>query len=106
MHIALARIQASPELGQFTHPMVFVVGDGEPTDKPATIAGINRFRTSGIPILGIGIGEGAGEMATLFPESVVEPNLSGMAHTLSRMLRTTLHEQITTSGSHAIRCAA
>ena len=105
MHVALSRIQASPELGQFTHPMVFVVGDGEPNDKPATIAGINRFRASGVPILGIGIGEEATEMAALFPEFVVEPNLSGMAHTLSRMLETTLHEQIA-AGAQTLRRAA
>ena len=44
-------------------------------------------------------------MAALFPESVVEPNLSGMAHTLSRMLETTLHEQIA-AGAQTLRRAA
>ena len=106
MHIALARILASPELGQFSHPIVMVVGDGEPNDEAATLAGINRFRGAGIPILGIGIGEDTREMAALFPESVVEPNVNAMAHTLSGVLRAMLLDQIAATGAQPVRHAA
>jgi Mg-chelatase subunit ChlD len=106
MHIALARILTSTELSQFTHPIVIVVGDGEPNDKSATLAGINRFQAAGIPILGIGIGSDTQEMASLFPKSVIEPNVGAMAHTLSSVLRTTLHEQIAATGAQPLRRAA
>jgi hypothetical protein len=82
------------------------VGDGEPNDEAATLAGINRFRGAGIPILGIGIGEDTREMAALFPESVVEPNVNAMAHTLSGVLRATLLDQIAATGAQPVRHAA
>lgn len=106
MHIALARILASPELSQFAHPIVMVVGDGEPDSQSATLAGINRFQAAGIPILGIGIGPDTREMGALFPQSVIEPNVGAMAHTLSSVLRATLHEQIAATGAKPLHRAA
>lgn len=92
MDEALAHIHASPELQQFTHPIVLVLGDGTPSDASATLAQIAKFESTGIPILGLGIGPDTKEMTTLFKTSLVGLDIKKVATTLSSTLRKTLHQ--------------
>lgn len=90
MALALGRIHASPELAQYAHPLVFVVSDGMPRAASEISAWIRRFKACAIPLLGIGIGRETRKMADLFPQSVVVPDVTTMAHTLSKVLRKTV----------------
>ena len=106
MHRALEGIQSSPELEQFAHPVVFVVGDGDPDCRSASAASINRLRAGSVPVFGIGIGSEMRQMASLFAESVLVPNVSVLAKTLGRVLRKTLLNQIAATGAQPRRRAA
>jgi len=106
MHRALEGIQASPELEQFAHPVVFVVGDGDPDCKSASVSSINRLEAANVPVFGIGVGEEMRQMAALFSESVLVPNVSVLAKTLGRILRKTLLNQIAATGAQPNRRAA
>jgi Mg-chelatase subunit ChlD len=106
MHRALEGIQSSPELEQFAHPVVFVVGDGDPDCRSASAASINRLQAASVPVFGIGIGAEMRQMASLFAESVLVPNVSVLAKTLGRILRKTLLNQIAATGAQPRRRAA
>ena len=106
MHRALEGIQASPELEQFAHPVVFVVGDGDPDCRSASVSSINRLEAANVPVFGIGVGEEMRQMAALFSESVLVPNVSVLAKTLGRILRKTLLNQIAATGAQPNRRAA
>ncbi len=90
MDKALAGIQASAELGQFSNPIVLVVGDGEPDNMAASKSCIQRFQAAKIPLCGIGIGRDTEGMVSLFPEAVAVPDVSAMAKSLAAVLRKTL----------------
>lgn len=90
MEKALEGIHASAELGQFSNPIVLVVGDGEPDNTAASKSCIKRFQAARIPLCGIGIGRDTEGMASLFPEAVAVPDVSAMAKSLAAVLRKTL----------------
>jgi Mg-chelatase subunit ChlD len=94
MDEALSRVHSSPEIHQFEHPLVFVLGDGCPSDSSATLAQIAKFEASGIPLLGLGIGPDTRDMATLFKNYVVGMNIDAVSSTLCSVLRKTLHKMI------------
>jgi hypothetical protein len=106
MHLALEGIHASPELVEFAHPIVFVIGDGDPDCRSASAASINRLQAGSVPVFGIGIGSEMRQMASLFSESVLVPNVSVLAKTLGRILRKTLLNQIAATGAQPRRRAA
>ena len=106
MHLALEGIHASPELVEFAHPIVFVIGDGDPDCRSASAASINRLQAGSVPVFGIGIGAEMRQMASLFSQSVLVPNVSVLAKTLGRILRKTLLNQIAATGPHHQRRAA
>ncbi len=94
MDEALAHIHASPELQQFTHPILLVLGDGCPSDSSATLSQIAKFEATGIPIVGLGIGPDTAEMSTLFKTALVGLDIKKVATTLSSTLRKTLHQML------------
>ena len=98
MDSALACIHASPEIGQFTHPIVFVISDGQPDKEPATIAQIKKFDQEQIPLIGIGIGPDTSEMGSLFKNSVVNVNITAVASTLCNTVRNVVMGHSTPSG--------
>lgn len=106
MHLALARIRSSPEMRQFSHPLLFVVGDGEPDDASASAASIHSLKSENVPVFGIGIGEESRKMASLFPESVLVSNVASLAQNLAGVLHKTLLDQMaSTCGIHNRRAA-
>lgn len=94
MEQALAGIHGSPEIRQFSHPMVLVLGDGEPNNIPATASCISKFTADGVPLFGIGIGCETESMAALFPESLVVPNVPSLASSLAGFVSQTLRRGI------------
>ena len=61
---------------------------------------------AGVGMIGIGIGAEMRQMASLFSESVLVPNVSVLAKTLGRILRKTLLNQIAATGAQPSRRAA
>lgn len=98
MHHALTRIHASPEIGQFANPIVFVISDGEPNDESSTISQIAKFDAEDIPLIGIGIGRETREMASLFKNAVVDVNVAAVASTLCDAVRNALSPHLTPAG--------
>ena len=96
MERALAGILGSPEIRQFSHPMVLVVGDGEPNNISAAASCISKFTADGVPLFGIGIGRETEGMEALFPESLVVPNVPSLASSLAGVVSETLHRRIET----------
>lgn len=94
MDTALERIFSSPELHQFTHPLVFVLGDGCPSDKTGTLARIAKFDAAEIPLIGLGIGPDTAEMSSLFKNAIVGLDIHKVATTLCATLRKTLRQMV------------
>jgi uncharacterized protein YegL len=94
MDTALERIFSSPELHQFTHPLVFVLGDGCPSDKSSTLARIAKFDAAEIPLIGLGIGPDTAEMSSLFKNAIVGLDINKVATTLCATLRKTLRQMV------------
>ena len=101
MHHALASINASPEISQFAHPVVFVISDGEPNDESSTLAQITKFEAEDIPLIGLGIGRDTREMASLFKNAVVDVNVASVASTLCNTVRNALHRHLKPPGPHS-----
>jgi uncharacterized protein YegL len=94
MEIALAHIHSSPEITQFSHPIVFVISDGKPEDESSTAAQIKKFESEKIPLIGIGIGPETREMSTLFKNSVVAVNITAVASTICDTVRKSIFENL------------
>jgi len=97
MDTALERIFSSPELTQFSHPIVFVLGDGCPCDKSATLARIAKFDAAEIPLIGLGIGPDTAEMSALFKNAIAGLDIHKVATTLCATLRKTLRQMVPAS---------
>ncbi len=99
MEIALAHIHSSPEISQFTDPIVFVISDGKPDDESSTAAQIKTFESEKIPLIGVGIGAETREMSALFKNSIVDVNITAVASTICKTVRKAIFDN--TNPSHA-----
>lgn len=94
MDFAFIKVFSSPEIHQFTHPLVLVLGDGCPDDLHATRTQIARFDAAGVPIVGLGIGPETTRMNELFKSSVIGLSVRDVTPALCATLRETLHHMV------------
>jgi len=82
----LRSVRRSKEILLHSHPVVIVLSDGEPNDRPSAKAEIQKFKAGRIPCIGIGIGPKTAGLRSLFPYALTEISAQQVASQLVKIL--------------------